>query len=397
MSEIQAFCIFIGIFALADIISQKTKAWLPSLFTIAVISTAGYWSGILPTNFFELTGISVALVYVIYYFQLVNMGALIGLSEMKKQWKTVVVAAAGLLGIALGSIAVAGVIFGFEYAIAGAPPLSGGIVALEIVREATLKIGRKDLATVALAVFVLQNFIGYPLTAFMLKKEALRLKHLPHLTTEIEREVNSERAKLLPPLNEKYNTTNVIIFKLAVIGVLGIFVTELINHTFPSNAGGDTISRYVILLILGVFFNEIGFLDSSPVKKSQIGGFTNLVIIGFSVVAGLSTATPEIVFAMIVPTIGLMVSGVIGMAIFTIVVGKLVGFTKEMSFAIGLTALYGYPGTEMLSKEAVSVIAENPEEYDQLLAVILPKMIIAGFTTVTFGSVFLAGIMVNFL
>ena len=32
--------------------------------------------------------------------------------------------------------------------------------------------GRPDLSTLALAVFVLQSFVGYPLTAFFLKKEA---------------------------------------------------------------------------------------------------------------------------------------------------------------------------------------------------------------------------------
>ena len=56
--------------------------------------------------------------------------------------------------------------------LAGTPPLSGGIVAYMIVSEQANAMGRPDLSTLALAVFVLQSFVGYPLTAFFLKKEA---------------------------------------------------------------------------------------------------------------------------------------------------------------------------------------------------------------------------------
>lgn len=395
MNNIQVFCIFIGIFALADFISIKTKAWLPSLFTIAVISVVGYWSEIIPRNFFELTGISVTLVYVIYYFQLVNMGALIGLNEMKKQWRVVLIAVSGLIGIVIGSILVVGPILGFEYAIAGAPPLSGGIVAYEIVREATSRMGRNDLVTVAIAIFVLQNFIGYPLTSFLLKRESIRLKNKGLIVNDDVGLI--QRKKLIPEVPSKYNTTNLMIFKLSFIGVIGIFITNFINNMFPASNGGDTISRYVILLILGVLFNEIGFLDTAPVKKSEISGFQNVVIIGFSVIAGLSTTTPEILYNMIAPTMLVIISGLMGMGIISIIIGKYLGFSKEMSFAVALTALYGYPGTEILSKESVNVVAENEEEYECIVSQIMPKMIIGGFTTVTFGSVFLASILINFL
>lgn len=122
MMEITAFAIFIGIFAIADLVSTKTEARLPSLFTVAVLSIAGYWSGLIPTDLFALTGISTALVYVVYYLQLANMGALIPLKEMLAQWRTILIAAAGLVGIVIGALVIGGPIFGMEYAIAGAPP-----------------------------------------------------------------------------------------------------------------------------------------------------------------------------------------------------------------------------------------------------------------------------------
>ena len=398
MKEILTFCTFIAIFAIGDIVSVSTKAWLPSLFIISVLSIAGYWTGFLPNDFFANTGLTTTFVFIIYYFQLVNMGAIIGLAEMKRQWKTVLIATAGLIGLAIGVILIAGPLVGFDYAIAGAPPLSGGIIAYEIIRDASMRMNREDLAVIAISVYVLQSFVGFPLTSYLLKVEARRLKLNSNLiNNSLNNEKISKKKKLIPKISDKYNTTNMIIFKLAFISVIGIAITTFINNRWPSHSGGDTISRYVILLILGVIFNELGFLDDSPVKKAEIGGFQNVIIIGFSVIAGLAIATPDIVLKIIGPVAVIIFAGVLGMLIFALVAGKLLGFSKAMSMCVALTALYGYPGTEILTREAIGVIAETKEENNILTDDMMPKMIVGGFVTVTFGSVFLASFMVQFL
>ena len=85
------------------------------------------------------------------------------------------------------------------------------------------------------------------------------------------------------------------------------------------------------------------------------------------------------------------------MDIQSIFLGKFLGYTKEMSFAIALTALYGFPPTYILPDEASKALAENKEEYDYLMDCMLPKMLVGGFTTVTIASVIIAGIFVKFL
>ena len=66
-----------------------------------------------------------------------------------------------------------------------------------------------------------------------------------------------------------------------------------------------------------------------------------------------------------------------------------------MSLAIGLTSLYGFPGTMILSQEAARGAGETEEEVAAIEGQILPKMIVAGFSTVTITSVvvtsFIAG------
>ena len=57
------------------------------------------------------------------------------------------------------------------------------------------------------------------------------------------------------------------------------------------------------------------------------------------------------------------------------------GYSIPMSVAIGLTSLYGFPGTMILSQEAAKGAGETPEEVAAIENSILPKMIVAGFST----------------
>jgi len=77
--------------------------------------------------------------------------------------------------------------------------------------------------------------------------------------------------------------------------------------------------------------------------------------------------------------------------------GKRLGYTKEMSFAIALTALYGFPPNYILTEEASKALASTTEERDFLMDEMLPKMLVGGFTTVTIVSVIIAGIFINFM
>lgn len=89
--------------------------------------------------------------------------------------------------------------------------------------------------------------------------------------------------------------------------------------------------------------------------------------------------------------------GVTGNVLFAAIAGKFLGYSLSMSIAIGLTSLYGFPGTMILSQEAAKSINGTPEEIALIEGQILPKMVIAGFSTVTITSVFITGILVNLI
>jgi len=73
------------------------------------------------------------------------------------------------------------------------------------------------------------------------------------------------------------------------------------------------------------------------------------------------------------------------------------GLSPEMAFSIGSTALYGFPGNYMIVQEVSRSASKDPEEQRAVLNYIMPPMIVGGYATVTIGSVFLTGILINFL
>jgi hypothetical protein len=85
------------------------------------------------------------------------------------------------------------------------------------------------------------------------------------------------------------------------------------------------------------------------------------------------------------------------MYIFSFIAGKLLKVSKEMAFAVSLTALYGFPADYIITNEVVNSLTKDENEKEALLSHMLPPMLVGGFISVTIVSVILAGIFVQFL
>ena len=97
---------------------------------------------------------------------------------------------------------------------------------------------------------------------------------------------------------------------------------------------------------------------------------------------------------MIIPLIGMLLLSAIGIIIMSIIAGKIFGYSPAISAACGLTALFGYPCTQIITDEVVESLSINQEEKKRIHQHLLPKMLIAGFTTVTIASVIFSGIII---
>lgn len=134
MSSLVALTVVCSIFAVGDFVSAKTKSILSMMFVSSVILLVGFWVG-LPETIFQDAGLT-GLGSLMIAFLITHMGTLLSLEDLKKQWKTVVIAVGAVVGIGVFLFFVGTPIIGRDYAVSAAPPISGGIVAAIIMGDA---------------------------------------------------------------------------------------------------------------------------------------------------------------------------------------------------------------------------------------------------------------------
>ena len=400
-----AFILCAVAYLIGDAVSILTKAWVPSVFVTAVIMLIGYWTGIFKTTLISDSNLIPFGSTIGIYLLITHMGTIISLKQLGEQWKTIVVCLAGLAGMCLACWFICIPLIGREFVVAGLPPLTGGIVAAVTMQTAAAERGLEAAALFAIAMYCVQGFAGYPLTALCLQLEGKKLlknyrsgdkkaidtsavdnanKHEAGTAAE------TEKKKLIPPLPEKWNSAVMILFKLGIVAWLA---TMLGTIAFP---GVGKISGAVWALILGVIGTTIGFLDVNSLNKANSYGIVMFALMMY-VFDGLKTATPEMLGSVIVPMLLLIVIGVAGMAIFEFVVAKLLKIDFCLALANGLTALYGFPPNAIITENTCKALGETKEEFDYLMSEMYPSMIVGGFTTVTITSVIIAGFFTNLL
>ena len=201
--------------------------------------------------------------------------ALEDIQELIDQWKTVVVTLAGMLGILVVILTVGTVILGKETAAVAAPPLTGGFVAAMMMQSVA---PTEHLAILAMAVYVLQGFVGYPLTSICLKKEGYSvLKQYRQGTWKaaaVKEKANDDSAKnyLFPQIPDKYKSDFTYLFTMVILTVMSGYLDKL---------SGGYISKFVWALILGVFATAMGFIEKNVLVRSRSMGFVYTIIMMF--------------------------------------------------------------------------------------------------------------------
>lgn len=398
MSQMLALVILVFILFIGDFVAVRTKAWVPSIFVCAVLFLAGYWT-FFPKEIVSLAGVPPVVATMMMYLLITNMGTLLSLQELKKQWKTVVIALSGILGIIVVLFAVGTFLFGFETIVVAIPPLVGGVVSSLIMSEAAQEAGLTSLSVFAIVIYVMQGFAGYPITSIVLKKEGKKLLteyRNGRLAAKesigeaaVTKEEPKSQFKLINSIPEKYNTEFFKLFRLALVAYLAYLVSTVLAPIVE-------ISPFVLCLLFGVIASSIGLLEKQVLQKANSFGIAILVLILF-VLDGLKNASPTMMLEIIYPLVGTIILGVIGMYIFSFIAGKMLKVSKNMAFAVSLTALYGFPADYIITNEVIKSLTDDKEEQDMLTSYMLPPMLVGGFITVTIVSVILAGIFVGFL
>ncbi|TFI72235.1 hypothetical protein [Carnobacterium divergens] len=386
MNAVLAFTIVMLIWTISDFVSKKTKSLLSSLLVASIIFLIGFKSNLLPKDILPNSSL-LALGTTVVGFIIVHIGTMISIEELKQQWKTVVVGVSAIVGIAVALLLVGPLFESRNYAIAAIGAVSGGTISIIIVQEAALALGLLSVAVLPVLISALQGLIGFPLTSIILRKEAKRLQGEYRAGTLKAVKVEAKETEQKSKLPEAFQTTAGTLF---VVGVI-VLISTLVN-----NLTGGFLNTFIVALLLGVTLRAFGILKPNILTGIDAYGLMMLAIL-IIIFGPLATIEPQDLIDLIVPISLSFLVGVSGSILFAIVTGKLLGYSLLMSIAVGLTSLYGFPGTMILSQEAAKSIAESEEERLAIEAQILPKMIIAGFSTVTITSVFITSILAGWI
>ena len=392
MNATLAAAIIFVVFAVGDMISAKTKAIVSMLLVASVVFLLGFWAGIFPTTMFaDSTLLSMAGLLVTLL--LVHLGTTIKLRDFGALWRTVIISAVACIAISVAVFFIGQLIIDRGFALVGAPILSGGVVATLQMQSMAQDAGREELAVFATLVMCAQGFVGYPVASLCLKSEAKRIKaklnsgELSASDLEASKAAEGSHKKLIPPLPAALNTPNAILAKVVLVALLSVTVSGLFH---------DAVNKLVWCLIFGVLCKEIGFLDENALGKANATGIV-MPIITLSIFTNLASATPQMVGSMIVPLLVVIVIGSIAFSVVSILVGKIFGYSWQMSMAIGSSCLFGFPGTVIISNEVSESTGTTAEEKAFINEQIMPKMLVAGMVTVSITSVLVAGVMCKWL
>ncbi len=400
MNPVLAFVVVMLVWTVSDWVAKKTRSLLSSLFVASLIFLVGFMTGLFPTDLLQSSSL-LSLAGVVVGFIIVHLGTMISLDDFKKQWRTLLIGIATVVGIGV-LLAVGGLIFGAvrspadyaelvqvgtasirDFVIAGTGALSGATISVLIVQEAALGVGLTNVAAFPVLIAALQGLIGFPLTSIILRKEAARLKEeyrAGRLEVPTPQEAGPASSGKLPSFLQ---TTPGTLFSVGVVVLLSIGINNLTN---------GVLNTFVMALIFGITLRTVGVFKASVLSGIDAFGLMMLAIM-IMVFGPLATLRPADLAALALPLVLAFFFGVVGIVLFSAAVGKLVGYSVPMSVAIGLTSLFGFPGTMILSQEAAKGAGETPDEVAAIEAVILPKMIVAGFATVTITSVVVTSII----
>ncbi|WP_265499799.1 hypothetical protein [Paracoccus beibuensis] len=394
MPQLLAFSLLALILWIGDLVSTRTRSWLPSVFVCAVLFLAGYWT-FFPEDIVQTAGFETPIVFLAMYLLITNMGTLLSVKELGLQWRTVVIALAGIGGIIALLFTVGLLVLDWQTVVVGTPPLVGGVVASLIMSQAAADAGLQALSVLAILIYVMQGFAGYPLTAIMLKREGRRVLSLQREGRwtsggpQAETVETPQPPRLFRAMPAAYDTVYFKLLRLGAVALAAWGVSELVKPVFA-------ISPFVLCLVFGVIATSAGFLEREPLRKSNAFGFTILILMVF-IFDGLKRATPEMLMDLAVPLVAIIAIGLVGMYLASLITGRLLGVTPAMAFACSLTALYGFPADYIITKDVIDTLTDDATEREVLTAHLLPPMLVAGFVTVTMVSVVLAGIFVGLI
>jgi hypothetical protein len=399
MEPILAFTIVMLIWTIGEFVSIKTKALISMMLVASMIFLVGFAADLLPHDLIAssgLLGLGNAVIGII----IVHLGTMMSFEDLKAQWRTFVIGSVTVVLMTFALIFIGELIFDRNIAVAGTAAITGGTLSILMVQDKVSDIMSAGgnlgilsgylLAVFPLLILNLKNLVGFLVTANILKKEALRVRgeyrkgNLTFFEEEVKENTKPDQKSILPDfLQTAYGT-------LFILG-LTVYISR-----FLSSLTDGYLNTFVIALLFGIILRHFKVLKPNALSTTDSFG---LLMISIMVIAfgPLADIVPADLLNLVWPLTFYLIAGVAIIFIAAFFIGKWVGYSGALSIAVGMTTLFGFPGTMVLTKEAAAAVGESDEEIAVIEQNILPIMVTAGFSTITITSVITGGLIVGLM
>ncbi len=386
--------VIIAIMLVSELIAKLTRGRIPMVFMMALFFLIGYWIG-MPKDVVDrsqLSGIAMITKSII----LIHIATLFDIKALAKDWRVVVTSLFSMVGIVVTVFAVSLIMSKPDYAIASIPPLMGGFAAAYLMLEAA---PTQTITILVLLVWVLQSFVGYPLTAIFIRKEGQRLvknyrddpeeakASLPGATAE-----ETKKVLLIDKVPEIIKSPTFILFEMLMFAAVAAGLNVVCQMIFKTSIDLSPIFS----VLVGVLARTLGLIDKEPLDKAKCSGIMFLALYA-SMMTDFAEVTPGSILAMIGPAALLIAVSTVGILLLSLPIGKKFGYTKEMAMAIGLNCYLGFPFNYAITSEQIQMLTSDEEERKFLTDSMMSKMIIGGITSVTVVSCVVATIFMTML
>ncbi|MEV0850658.1 hypothetical protein AB0J21_33235 [Streptomyces sp. NPDC049954] len=403
MNPVVAAALVLALLAAGEVCSVLTRARVPGFLVAFLALFALVQSGALPRDIvddstWKTTGNLLAPAL------MVHLGTMIPLRVMRQQYRAVLVAVCGMVGAVVLVAAVVTPLFGYAAAVAGAGPVDGGLLAYLITDKALRQAGQDSLVAVPLLVFVLQQVVGLPLVTSLLRRQAsaVRLRSAVRPKQPVPSTAGAPAGHALatvepapaPPrwaprwlrVPPRFAENNTVLLFLVLAG--GACATGLEDLT--------GVNYGVWGLGIGLLGSRLGVYPVRALEKAN--GFT-IAMTGLLIVvlANAATLSPGRL-AHVLPLVAtIVVTGVTGLALGGYAGSRCVGWPPAKGMVVAMTALLGFPLDYLTTQEVARGVGRDESERQAILDDLLAPMLIGGFTTVSTGSVIIAGLLVKTL
>lgn len=388
------FSVVLVLFAIGDLIASKTKAKVSAVFVTLLLFLILFVTKVIPADIIEKAGMTAAASWSVPMIMF-SMGTMLNVKQFIDEWRTVLTAWLGILAVII-CVSLCIPLFGKATVLTSIPVINGALPATTIMTQAALEKGLTLAAATATVVFAIQKFVGTPIASRAALQEANRLLieyheakgkgiDLANVSGDNKEEGTVKKAKqAFCEKYDKYYSTNVCIFFIAIFSYLGYELSEIIHVNYS-----------IVCLVVGVLVTRIGIVPKDILEKGKIKGFINMVVFA-AVIPSLAKVSLTDLVGLFVPIVGMFVVSIIGIFITMKVLPgwKIIG-SKPLAFGVGFCQMLGFPTTYLISNEVCNAVGETEEERAYLMAKIMPKLVVGGMACMI--SIVVAGIIAPML